>query len=76
MNLSNIAILNIIGADCRCIIIGISKSKAKFRFDQKKRNIIKHKKLLSHIKMGNEVLNFGNIEIEEINFTTMKVLFF
>ena len=27
MNLSNIAILNIIGADCRCIIIGISKSK-------------------------------------------------
>ena len=28
MNLSNIAILNIRGADCCCIISGISKSEA------------------------------------------------
>ena len=26
--------------------------------------------------MGKEILTFGNIEIEEINFTTIKLLFF
>ena len=60
MNLSNIAILNIKGAVYRRIISGISKNK----------------NLLSHIKMGKEILAFGDIEIDKINFTDMKVLFF
>ena len=56
MNLSNIAILNIKGADYCCIISGISKSKAiniMYIIDlTKKWNIIKDKNLLSHLKMG------------------------
>ena len=32
---------------------------------EKKRNIIKHKNLLSHIKMSKEVLRFGGIEIKK-----------
>ena len=48
MNLSHIANLNIKNANYRCIISRISKKsgnklKAKYRFDRKKRNIIKHK---------------------------------
>ena len=31
----------------------------------KKRNIVIHKNLLSHIKMGKKVLTFGDIEIEK-----------
>ena len=31
----------------------------------KKLNIIKHKNLLSRIKMGKEILTFGDIEIEK-----------
>ena len=60
MNLSNIAILNIKGAVYRRIISGISKNK----------------NLLSHINMGKEILAFGDTEIDKINFTDMKVLFF
>ena len=41
---------------------------------KKKQNTIKQKKLLSHIKMGKEVLTLGDIEIEKITFTAMKVL--
>ena len=33
--------------------------------NKKKQNIIKHKNLLSHIKMGKEILTFGHIEIEK-----------
>ena len=33
----------------------------------KKWNIIKHKNLLSHIKIGKELLTFGNFEIEKKN---------
>ena len=48
MNLNNIASLNIKGADYCCIIIEINqtwgyKLNAKYWFDQKKWNIIKHK---------------------------------
>ena len=42
--------------------------------DLKKRNI-KHKNLLSHVKISKEILTFGDVELKEINFTTMKVLF-
>ena len=37
----------------------------KKRFDQKKWNIVKHKNLLSQIKMSKEILTFGNMEIKK-----------
>ena len=38
---------------------------------------MKHKNSLSHIKLGKEILTFGDIEIEKKkNFTATKVLFF
>ena len=37
---------------------------------------MKHKNSLLQIKMGNEILTFGDIEIEKINFTAIKALFF
>ena len=36
--------------------------------DLKKWSIIKHKNLLSHIKIGKEILMFGDIEIEKNKF--------
>ena len=77
MNLSDIAILNIKGSDYSSIISLISKKwghrlNAKCWFDWKKRNIIKHKNLLSHIKTGKEILTFGNIEIETDTFCRNK----
>ena len=71
-NLSDVAILNIKGSDYCCIIILISKNEAinlmqNADLAKKKRNI-KHKNLLSHIKMGKEILTFGGIEIEKNKF--------
>ena len=57
VNLGDIAILNIKGSDYRCMISLISKNEAIIKrwLDWKKWNII---------KMGKEMLTFGNIEIE------------
>ena len=79
MNLTNIPILNIKGANYCCIISGISKSEAinlmqNIDLTKKKRNIIKYVNLLSRIKMGQEILTFGHTEIKKINFTAIKVL--
>ena len=42
-----------------------------------KQNIMKHKNLLSYIKMGKEILTFDNIEIEKKkNSTAIWLLFF
>ena len=65
LNLTTINILNVHVVDYRYIISRIKKKwcnklNAKYRFDWKKRNIIKHKNLSSHIK----ILTFGDIEIE------------
>ena len=38
--------------------------------------MIKYKNLLSHIKIEKENLTFSDIEIEKINFTTIRLLFF
>ena len=70
MNLSDIAILNIENSDYRCIISLISKNEVinlmqNADLTKEKRNIIKHKNLLSYIKMGKEVLTFGDTEIEK-----------
>ena len=71
VNLSDIAILNIKGSDYCSIISLISKNEAinlmrNADLTGKKRNIIKLKNLLSHIKMGKEILPFGDIEVEKI----------
>ena len=71
MNLRNIGMLNIEGFDYCCIISLISKNKA-IKLKQtpnltKKWNIIKHKNLLSRIKMCKEI-TFGNVEIEKSKF--------
>ena len=59
-NLSNIAILNIGSSDYPCIINLISKNEAinlmqNADFTRKKRNIVRHKNLLSHIKVGKKI---------------------
>ena len=71
MNLIDIAILNITSAistynyqwnqQKRC-----HKLIAKCQFDRKKENIIKHENLLSHIKLGEKDLTFGDFEIESL----------
>ena len=81
MNLSNIAIPNINGADYCCIINSNwqkwgYKFNAKHWLDWKKQNITKHEKLLSHIKIGKEVLMFGGIEIEKDKFYCYKSFVF
>ena len=43
---------------------------------EKKKNIIKHKKLWSHMKMVEEFIMFGDIEMKNTNFTTINALFF
>ena len=67
MNLSDIAILNINGADYCCIISEISKSNTtnivqNNDFTEKKRIIVEDKNLLSQIKMVEEIITFGEIE--------------
>ena len=47
-------------------------------FDQKKLSFIKYKNLLSHIKMGKEVLILDDtvLKLKKINLTPIKILFF
>ena len=46
---------------------------AKYRFDQKKWNIIKHKSLSSHARRREKSLTFGDTEIEENKFQYHKI---
>ena len=68
MNLSDIATLNIKGSDYRLIISIISKNEAINLMQNadftKKWNIIKYKNLLSHKKMANEILMFGDTTLK------------
>ena len=69
MNLSDIVILNIKDSEYHCVISLISKNKA-IRLMQnadltKKNETLKHKNLLSPIKMVKEILTFGDIKIEK-----------
>ena len=70
INLSDIAILNIEGSDYHHIISLISKNEA-IKFMQ---NTDLTKK--TYIKMGKEILTFGNIEIEKKNFFCQKTPIF
>ena len=87
MNLSDIAVLNIKSSNYRRTISLISKNKTinlmqnadltELEQNIIKQNIMKHKNLLSYIKMGKEILTFDNIEIEKKkNSTAIWLLFF
>ena len=72
VNLSDIAvILKVKSAGYFFIISGIHrwghKLNAKYRFDRKKWNIIKHKSLFSHIKMCEEILLLTCMIIIKLN---------
>ena len=45
-------------------LLANAKLNAKYWFDRKKQKILQCKNLLSHTKMGKEILPFGDIEIE------------
>ena len=72
MNLNDITIINVKGSDYHCIISLISKNKAIKLMQNndltKKSRTLLNKKLLSNIKMGKEVLTFGDIEIGKKNW--------
>ena len=79
MSLSDIAILYIKCSEYCCIINLINENDAmnfmqNADLTQKKRNVVKHKNVLSHIKMANEILTFGYIKIEKIKFYRNKTL--
>ena len=70
MNLSDTAILNIKDSDYCCIISLINKNEAvnimqNADLTEKSRILWSIKNLLSSIKIGEEILTFGDIEIEK-----------
>ena len=74
MNLSHIAILNIYGVDYRCIISRVSKSEA-INLMQNINMAVKKWNIINHINIDEEIITFGDIEIEKkIFFTAIKVL--
>ena len=81
MDLSNISFLNIHGADYCCVINRISKSEAikvmqNVYLTEKRQSIIKHKNLLSYIKIGKKNLTFGDTEIVKDFFLFFLEKFF
>ena len=77
---SDIAILNIKCSDYHCIVSLLSKKEAIKLMQNadltEKQNIIKHKNVFSYIKMGKEILTFGNIEIEKKIFLPSYTSYF
>ena len=81
MNLSDTAILNIKDSDYCCIISLINKNEAvnimqNADLTEKSRILWNIKNLLSSIKIGKEILTFGDIEIEKKNFYHNKTPIF
>ena len=74
MNLNDIAVLNISDADYCCIIKEFSKSEAVNL--QQNVDLSKHKNLLSHLKMGKEIMTFEDIVIKKHKFHRYKGLIF
>ena len=79
INLNKTAILDINGADYRCIINGISKSgalKLLKNVDLTKKEYQKdfknYKKFIPIHKMGTEIITFGNIKVEKYKFHQYK----
>ena len=71
MNPSDISILNIKGSDYCCIISLISKTEAIKSLQNA--NLTEKSGTLWNIKIGKEILTFGNIEITPI-FWDVKLL--
>ena len=74
--LSDNAILSIKGFYYRFIVSVISKNEAinlMKNLDFNKKNIKKHKNLLTVVKLGKEILTFRNIEIEKNKFYHHKI---
>ena len=74
--LSDSAILSIKGFYYRFIVSVISKNEAinlMKNLDFNKKNIKKHKNLLTVVKLGKEILMFRNIEIEKNKFYHHKI---
>ena len=65
MNLSDIAMLQLSLYYQQNQQKSDHKPNAKYQFDRKKWNTIKHKNLLSRIKMDKEIQTFADIEIEK-----------
>ena len=74
--LSDSAILSIKGFYYRFTVSVISKNEAinlMKNLDFNKKNIKKHKNLLTVVKLGKEILTFRNIEIEKNKFYHHKI---
>ena len=54
------------------LLAELGKVNTEYQFDRKKENIIKHKNLLSHVKIGREILTFRDIELEKTKFYRYK----
>ena len=54
------------------LLAELGKVNTEYQFDRKKENIIKHKNLLSHVKIGREILTFRDIELEKNKFYRYK----
>ena len=81
MNLSDTAILNIKDSDYCCIISLINKNEVvhimqNADLTEKSRILWNIKNLLSSIKIGKEILTFGDIEIEKKFFYHNKTPIF
>ena len=81
INLSDAAILNIKDSDYCCIISLINKNEAvnimqNADLTEKSRILWNIKNLLSSIKIGKEILTFGDIEIEKKIFYHNKTPIF
>ena len=77
MNISDIVILNIKGFDYRCIISLISKYEAiklmqNADLTGKSETLEYKESLLSYIKIGKEIVTFGDTEIEKNKFYRHK----
>ena len=73
MKLSDISNLSIKSAYHCCIISGISKNEAinlmrNANLTEKSGTLENIKNLLSYVKMGKEILTFGDTEFEKKNF--------
>ena len=72
INLSDIAISNIKGSDYCCIISLISKNEA-INLMQNADLIEKVEQYKRYIKMGKEILTFGDIDVEQNKFYRSKI---
>ena len=70
INLEDFSVSSIDDVDCFCIINGISKSEAISLLQNT--NLSGTTGTLSHIKIGQDIITFGDIEIEKQTFHHCK----